>query len=61
MYVCEFKCAEERQIAQITMGILFNISYMDIKPHIIELHGIIAHELNVQASQVRNGQLELML
>ena len=55
MYFYELKCIEELQIAHITMGILFNINYMDMKPHIVELHGIIAHELNVQASQVRNG------
>ena len=43
----ELKCVEELQVAQITMGILFNISYRDMKSHITKLHGIIAHELNV--------------
>ncbi|ESW27860.1 hypothetical protein PHAVU_003G238400 [Phaseolus vulgaris] len=42
----------ELKIAQITMLISFNITYVDIKPHITELAGLFAHELNVNTSQV---------
>ncbi|CAK8539666.1 unnamed protein product [Lathyrus sativus] len=42
----------ELQIAQITISILFNISSADMKPHITELAGLIAHELDVNTSQV---------
>ncbi|XP_061341213.1 aspartic proteinase 36-like isoform X2 [Gastrolobium bilobum] len=42
----------ELQIAQITIVISFNISYMDMKPYITELAGLIAHELDVNTSQV---------
>ncbi|XP_057449579.1 aspartic proteinase 36-like [Lotus japonicus] len=42
----------ELQIAQITIVISFNISYMDMKPHITELADLIAHELDVNTSQV---------
>ncbi|KAL1354630.1 hypothetical protein HN51_006690 [Arachis hypogaea] len=43
---------DELQIAQITIVISFNISYLDMKPFITELAGLIAHELDVNASQV---------
>ncbi|MED6137091.1 hypothetical protein PIB30_061709 [Stylosanthes scabra] len=42
----------ELQIAQITIVISFNISYLHMKPFITELAGLIAHELDVNASQV---------
>ncbi|OIW09673.1 hypothetical protein TanjilG_11060 [Lupinus angustifolius] len=42
----------EIQIAQITIVISFNISYVDMKPQITELAGLIAHELDVNTSQV---------
>ncbi|WVZ24459.1 hypothetical protein V8G54_003003 [Vigna mungo] len=42
----------ELKIAKITMLISFNISYVDMKPHITELAGLFAHELNVNISQV---------
>lgn len=42
----------ELQIAQIIIVILFNTSYMDMKPYITELTGLIAHELDVNTSQV---------
>ncbi|KAL2668840.1 hypothetical protein AAZV13_01G151800 [Glycine max] len=42
----------ELQIAQIIVVISFNISYMDMKPYITELTGLIAHELDVNSSQV---------
>ncbi|KAF7828655.1 aspartic proteinase-like protein 2 [Senna tora] len=42
----------ELQISQITIEISFNISYLDMKAHITELAGLIAHELNVDTSQV---------
>ncbi|XP_014521287.1 protein ASPARTIC PROTEASE IN GUARD CELL 1 [Vigna radiata var. radiata] len=42
----------ELQIAQIIIVISFNVSYMEIKPHITELTGLIANELNVNTSQV---------
>ncbi|BAT75649.1 hypothetical protein VIGAN_01354600, partial [Vigna angularis var. angularis] len=44
----------ELKIAKITMLISFNISYVDMKPHITELAGLFARELNVNISQVRN-------
>ncbi|KAI4327389.1 hypothetical protein L6164_019858 [Bauhinia variegata] len=40
------------QVTQITIVISFNISYLDIKPHVTELAELIAHELDVNASQV---------
>ncbi|BAU00260.1 hypothetical protein LR48_Vigan06g028800 [Vigna angularis] len=43
----------ELQIAQIIIVISFNVSYMEIKPHITELTGLIANELNVNTSQVQ--------
>ncbi|XP_019444898.1 PREDICTED: aspartic proteinase nepenthesin-1-like [Lupinus angustifolius] len=42
----------ELQIAQIIIVISFNISYMDMKPYITELTGLIARELDVNTSQV---------
>ncbi|KAK7406492.1 hypothetical protein VNO78_08119 [Psophocarpus tetragonolobus] len=42
----------ELQIAQIIIVISFNISYTDMKPYITELTGLIAHELDVNTSQV---------
>ncbi|XLR50388.1 hypothetical protein HN51_001067 [Arachis hypogaea] len=42
----------EIQIAQITLAISFNISYVDMKPRIPELTGLIAHGLDVNTSQV---------
>lgn len=49
----QLKCTGELQIAQITVAISFNISYDDMKPHLTELAGLIAHELDVNTSQVR--------
>ncbi|XP_027360669.1 probable aspartic protease At2g35615 [Abrus precatorius] len=43
----------ELQIAQIIIVISFNISYMDMKPYITDLAGLIAHELDVNTSQVQ--------
>ncbi|CAJ2635308.1 unnamed protein product [Trifolium pratense] len=40
------------QIALITIAISFNISYEDMKPHLAELAGLIAHELDVNTSQI---------
>ncbi|CAJ1968053.1 unnamed protein product [Sphenostylis stenocarpa] len=42
----------ELKIAQITMLISFNISYVDMKPHITELAGLFAHGLDINTSQV---------
>lgn len=42
----------ELQIAQITITISFNTSYADMQPYITELAGLIAHELDVNTSQV---------
>ncbi|CAJ2646113.1 unnamed protein product [Trifolium pratense] len=42
----------ELQIAQITISISFNMSYTDMKPYITELAERIAHELDVNTSQV---------
>ncbi|KAL2348346.1 hypothetical protein Fmac_002346 [Flemingia macrophylla] len=42
----------ELQIAQIVIVISFNVSYMDMKPYITELTGLITHELDVNTSQV---------
>ncbi|KAI4315028.1 hypothetical protein L6164_027878 [Bauhinia variegata] len=42
----------ELQVAQITIVIVFNISYLDIKPHMTELAELIAHGLDVNTSQV---------
>ncbi|TKY70624.1 Aspartic proteinase nepenthesin-2 [Spatholobus suberectus] len=42
----------ELQIAQIIIVISFNISYMDMKPYIPELAGLIAQQLDVNTSQV---------
>ncbi|KAG5057523.1 hypothetical protein AAZX31_05G094400 [Glycine max] len=42
----------ELKIAQITMVISFNISYVDMKPHITELAGLFAHGLDTNTSQV---------
>lgn len=42
----------EFQIAQITIAVSFNISYDDMKPRLTELAGLIAHELNVNTSQI---------
>ncbi|XP_027346186.1 aspartic proteinase CDR1-like [Abrus precatorius] len=42
----------EPQIAQITVVISFNITYMDMKRHITELTGLMAHGLDVNTSQV---------
>ncbi|XP_027192201.1 aspartic proteinase 36-like isoform X2 [Cicer arietinum] len=42
----------EFRIAQITIVISFNISYEDMKPHLTELAGLIAHELDINTSQV---------
>jgi len=53
MYFNKPKCTGELKIAKITMLISFNISYVDMKPHITELAGLFAHELNVNTSQVR--------
>ncbi|MED6162298.1 hypothetical protein PIB30_069068 [Stylosanthes scabra] len=44
--------AGEIQIAQITIAISFNISYVDMKPRLPELTGLIAHGLDVNTSQV---------
>ncbi|CAK8562494.1 unnamed protein product [Lathyrus sativus] len=41
------------QIAQITIALSFNISYGDMKPHLTELAGLIAHELDVNTSQIQ--------
>lgn len=41
------------QISRVTFAIIFNISYSDMKPHIAELDELIAHELDVNTSQVR--------
>ncbi|KAL5064038.1 hypothetical protein RYX36_025775 [Vicia faba] len=41
------------QIAQITIALSFNISYGDMKPHLTELAGLIAHELDVNTSQIK--------
>ncbi|KAI5417968.1 hypothetical protein KIW84_042557 [Lathyrus oleraceus] len=41
------------QIAQITVVLSFNISYGDMKPHLTELAGLIAHELDVNTSQIQ--------
>ncbi|AES94605.2 eukaryotic aspartyl protease family protein [Medicago truncatula] len=43
----------ELQIAQITIAISFNTSYTDMQPYITKLAGFIAHELDVNTSQVR--------
>ena len=53
----QLKCADELQIAEMTVVISFNISYMDMKPFITELAGLIAHELDVNTSQVRKWLL----
>lgn len=45
--------AGELQIAQITIAISFNTSYTDMQPYITKLAGLIAHELDVNTSQVR--------
>jgi len=45
--------AGELQVAQITITISFNTSYTDMQPYITELAGLIAHELDVNTSQVR--------
>ncbi|XP_054825270.1 aspartic proteinase 36-like [Prosopis cineraria] len=42
----------EFQIAQITIEISFNISYSDMEDQIADLAGLIAHELDVNTSQV---------
>ncbi|MED6164266.1 hypothetical protein PIB30_088028, partial [Stylosanthes scabra] len=42
----------EIQITQITIVISFNISYVDLKPRIPELTGLIANGLDVNTSQV---------
>lgn len=42
----------EFQIAQITIAVSFNISYDDMKPRLTELAGLIAHELDVNTSQI---------
>ncbi|XP_061342538.1 aspartic proteinase 36-like [Gastrolobium bilobum] len=42
----------ELQIAEIIIVISFNISSAEMKPHITELTGLIAHELGVNTSQV---------
>lgn len=42
----------EIQIAQITIVVSFNISFVDMKPHITELAGLMAHQLDVNTSQV---------
>ncbi|ESW28744.1 hypothetical protein PHAVU_002G014200 [Phaseolus vulgaris] len=42
----------ELQIAQIIVVISFNISYMEMKPYITQLTGLIANELDVNTSQV---------
>ncbi|KAF7809890.1 aspartic proteinase-like protein 2 [Senna tora] len=42
----------ELEIAQVTFVISFNISYLDMKPHVKELAVLIAHELGVNISQV---------
>lgn len=60
MYFNKPKCTGELKIAQITMLISFNITYVDIKPHITELAGLFAHELNVNTSQVRKLLLHCM-
>ena len=49
----QLKWTGETQIAEITIVISFNISYVDMNPHIPELAGLIAHELDVNTSQVR--------
>ncbi|POO00777.1 Aspartic peptidase [Trema orientale] len=43
---------ENRQIGKITFDMSFNASYADLKPHITELAGYIAPELDVNISQV---------
>lgn len=53
MYFNKPKFTGELKIAKITMLISFNISYVDMKPHITELAGLFARELNVNISQVR--------
>lgn len=40
------------QIARVTFVISFNTSYSDVMPHITELTELIAHELDVNTSQV---------
>ncbi|KAK7263218.1 hypothetical protein RJT34_30805 [Clitoria ternatea] len=42
----------EPRVGRITIVISFNISYVDMKPHITELAGLIAHGLDVNTSQV---------
>jgi len=54
----QLKCAGELQIAQIIIVISFNVSYMEMKPHITELTGLIANELDVNTSQVRRWSLK---
>lgn len=46
------RCTEDREIGQIRFELSFNISHDDLKPHITELAGYIASELNVDVSQV---------
>lgn len=49
----DYVLPEDRQIGQIRFELSFNISHDDLKPHITELAGYIASELNVDVSQVR--------
>jgi len=60
MYFNKSKCTGELKVAQITMLISFNISYAAMKPHITELAGLFAHELDVNTSQVRKLLLYCM-
>lgn len=60
MYFNKLKCPGELKIVQITMVISFNISYVDMKPHIKELAGLFAHGLDTNTSQVRKLLLHCM-
>ena len=46
-------CTGELQVGLITFDISFSVNYSNIKPNFTELAEFIAHELEINASQVK--------